>query len=138
MNNDNASPSDHDTGGPVIGLLHSIKQLLATLLSMTQTRMELFATELQSDIQRLGATLLWSLAALFALGIGCFLAALTLIFIFWDTHRVLVSICVTAAFFGFTLLAVLIVAKRLRDHPRLLQGTLTELQRDQEAFRTRP
>jgi uncharacterized membrane protein YqjE len=137
MNEDSAPPSNHDTGGPVIGLLHSIKQLLATLLSMAQTRLELLTTELQTDIQRLGATLLWSLAAVFALGIGCFLAALTLIFIFWDTHRVLVSVSVTAAFFGFTLLAIVIVAKRLRNHPRLLQGTLTELQRDQESLRAR-
>jgi len=137
MNDDSAPTSNHHMDGPVIGLLHSIKQLLATLLSMAQTRLELLTTELQTDIQRLGATLLWSLAALFALSIGCFLAALSLIFIFWDTHRVLVSICVTAAFFGFTLLAILIVAKRLRDYPRLLQGTLTELQRDQESLRPR-
>jgi uncharacterized membrane protein YqjE len=144
MNNDNEQPSDrrehrdggHD-GGPIIGLLHSIKQLFATLLAMGQTRLELLTTELQSDIQRLAVTLFWSLAALFTLGIGCFMAALALIFIFWDTHRVLVSICVTTAFFGFALLAVIIVNKRLRNQPRLLQETLKELQRDQDSLQTR-
>ena len=90
---------------------------------------------MQEDIQRLAVTLLWSLAALFALGIGCLLAALTLILVFWDTHRLLVSICVTCLFLGGGLLAVLIVAKRLHDHPRLLQGTSAELQRDQEVLR---
>src|SRR5690242_10495594 len=127
MNDDSVPQSNHDADGPVTGLLHAIKQLLATLLSMVHTRLELLTAELQTDIQRLGITLLWSLAALFALGIGCFLAALTLIFIFWDTHRTLVSISVTAAFFCLALLAILVVAKRLRDHPHLLQGTLTEL-----------
>lgn len=137
MNEDSDPQLQRDSTGPVTGVLHSIKQLLATLLSMAQTRLELLTTELQADIQRLGVTLLWSLAALFALGIGCLLAALTLIFIFWDTHRILVCISVTAAFFGFALLAVLIVAKRWRGHPRLLQATLTELQRDQKLLRTR-
>lgn len=137
MNEGSAQQSNHDAGGPMTGILHSIKQLLATLLSMAQTRMELFAIELQEDIYRLGVTLLWSLVALFALGMGCLLAALTLIFIFWDTHRVLVSISVTAVFFGGGLLAVLIVAKRLRDYPRMLQGITAELQCDQELLRAR-
>jgi len=148
MNNDDERQSDrrrghtsdrneHREGGPIIGLLYSVKQLLATLLAMAQTRLELLTTELQSDIQRLAVTLFWSLVALFALGIGCFLAALVLIFIFWDTHRVLVSICVTAAFFAFGLLAVIIVSKRLRNQPRLLQETLMELRRDQDSLNAR-
>jgi len=124
-------------GGPIINLLHSVKQLLSTLLAMAQTRLELLTTELQSDIQRLAVTLFWSLAALFTLGIGCFMAGLALIFIFWDTHRVLVSICVTASFFGFALLAISIVSRRLRNQPRLLQETLMELQRDSNSLKAK-
>lgn len=137
MSDDSNQQSRYAAGGPVISLLHSFKQLLATLLSMAHTRLELLATELQADITRMGGTLLWAFAALIALGIGCFLAALTLIFIFWDTHRVLVSVIVTAVFFGFALFAFLIIAKRMHDHPRLLQATLAELQSDQEALRVR-
>jgi uncharacterized membrane protein YqjE len=141
--NDHSNPqSQHDatdqTSGPVIGILHSVKQVLATLLSMVNTRLELFAIELQEEVQRIAVSLLWSLAALFALGIGCFLATLTLIIIFWDTHRVLVAISATAAFFGFALFAIWIVVKRVRNHPPLLQGTLSELKRDQEVLRSRP
>jgi len=132
-----SSHEDAHYGGPITGLLHSLRQLLATLLAMAQTRLELITTELQSDIHRLAITLFWSLAALFTLGIGCFMAGLALIFIFWDTHRVLVSLCVTAAFFGFALLAVMIVAKRLRNQPRLLQETLMELRRDHDALKSR-
>jgi len=138
MNDDSRQASSQDTGGPIIAILNSIKQLLSTLLSMVHTRLELLTTELQADIQRLGGTLLWSLAAVFAICIGCFLAALTLIFIFWDTHRVLVAISVTATFFGFSILAILIVVKRMRQHPRLLQSTLQELQRDQDLLRGKP
>jgi uncharacterized membrane protein YqjE len=131
--------SDHPfrSGGPIVNLLHSVKQLLATLLAMAQTRLELLTTELQSDIQRLAVTLFWSLAALFTLGIGCFMAGLALIFIFWDTHRVLVSLCVTAAFFGFALLAIMIVTRRLRNQPRLLQETLAELKRDHNSLKAK-
>jgi len=137
MNDDIDPQSQHDATGPVIGLLHSGKQLLATLLSMAHTRLELFTTELQDEVYRLASSLLWSLAALLALGIGCLLAALTLIIVFWDTHRVLVAISVTGAFFGFALLAALVVVTKARKHPQLLQGTLSELKRDQELLRSR-
>ena len=124
-------------GGPISGLLHSISQVLATLLGMAHTRLELFTAELQEEVQRAAMLLLWALAALFALGIGCFLAALSLIFAFWDTHRILVAVCVTAAFFAIALLAVLVVVKKLRKHPRMLQGTLSELKRDHDSLRAR-
>ncbi len=140
--NDHIDPhSQHDEAGPVSGpisgMLDSIKQVLATLLSMAQTRLELFTTELQDEVYRLAVSLLWSLAALFAFGISLFLAALTVIFIFWDTHRVLVSVIVTLAFLCLAALAARVATKRISQRPQLLQATLSELKRDQEILSSR-
>lgn len=123
---------DTSASGPIGGLLHSLTQVFATLVAMAQTRLELLTSELQEEIQRAALLLLWAFVALFAAGIGLFLLALVAIFAFWDTHRVLVSVLVTAAFFGIALFAVLHLRSRLRNKPRLLDATLTELSRDRQ------
>jgi len=118
--------------GPLGGLLNSLTQVFATLVAMAQTRLELLTTELQEEIQQAAQLLLWAFVALFAAGIGLFLAALVVIFAFWDTHRVLVSIIVTGVFFAIAAFAALHLSSKLRNRPRMLDGTLTELARDRQ------
>jgi uncharacterized membrane protein YqjE len=118
--------------GPLGGLLHSLTQVVATLVAMAQTRLELLTTELQEEIHRAAAVLLWAFVALFAAGIGLFLLALAAIFVYWDTHRVLVSALVTLAFFVIAAIAALCLRKQLRSRSRLLDATLSELARDKQ------
>jgi uncharacterized membrane protein YqjE len=124
--------SDGAPQGPLSGLLHSLTQVFATLVAMAQTRLELLTTELQQEIQQAAQVLLWAFVALFAAGIGLFLAALAVIFAFWDSHRVLVSIIVTGVFFAIAAGAALHLSSKLRSRGRMLDGTLTELARDRE------
>jgi uncharacterized membrane protein YqjE len=128
--------SEHDESkarsGPLGGLLHSLTQVVATLVAMAQTRLELLTTELQEEIHRAAAVLLWAFVALFAAGIGLFLLALAAIFAYWDTHRVLVSALVTLAFFVVAAIATLCLRKQLRGRSRLLDGTRSELARDKQ------
>jgi uncharacterized membrane protein YqjE len=126
------SSGSETPSGPLSGLLHSLTQVLATLVTMAQTRLELLTTEVQEEVQRAASLLLWAFVALFTAGIGLFLAALVLIFAFWDTHRVLVSVLVTLLFFGTAVFAALQLRKQLRTRPRLLDATLTELARDRQ------
>jgi uncharacterized membrane protein YqjE len=121
-----------EQAGPASRLLQSARQLLASVITIAQTRVELLTTELREEIQRVAQVMLWAFIALFTAGVGLFLAALVTIFIFWDTHRVLVSILVTACFFAIAAIAALILIAKLRDKPRLLQGTLTELAKDRD------
>lgn len=131
-------PTQHDaapgaqSGGPLNGLLQSATQMFATVVSIVQTRLELFTTELQEEIQSAAQLLVWTFIALFAAGIGLFLAALTVIFVFWDTHRMLAAIIVTTIFFVIAIVAGICLARKLRDKPRLLDATLTELARDRQ------
>lgn len=124
--------ADDAPQGPLGGLLHSLTQVFATLVAMAQTRLELLTTELQEEVQQAAQLLLWAFVALFAAGIGLFLAALVVIFAFWDTHRLLVSIIVTVVFFAIAAFAALYLSSKLRNKRRMLDATLTELARDRE------
>ena len=118
--------------GPISGLLHSLTQVVATLVVMAQTRLDLLTTELHEEIHRAASVLLWAFVALFAAGIGLFLLALVAIFAWWDSHRVLVSVLVTLAIFGIAAFAALYLRKELRGRPRLLDATRSEVERDRQ------
>jgi uncharacterized membrane protein YqjE len=116
--------------GPIGGLFRSLARLIATFVAIARTRLELLTTELQQEIHRVAEIMVWTVIALLAAGIGLFLLALVIVFVFWDTHRLLASVAVTAAFFAIALIAVLVLRAKLRSRPRLLEATLAELTTD--------
>jgi uncharacterized membrane protein YqjE len=116
--------------GPVAGLFRSLARLIASFVGIARTRLELLTTELQQEIHRVAQIMVWTLIALLAAGIGLFLLALVIVFVFWDTHRLLASVAVTSAFFLIALIAGLVLRAKLRSRPRLLEGTLAELATD--------
>lgn len=132
-----ADPQPEMVRGPLNGLLDSLTKVMATVLAMAQTRLELLTTEVQEEIRRGAGALLWAFVALFAAGIGLFMAALALVFVFWDSHRVLVSVLVTLMFFVVALVAVWRLRRMTRSKPRLLDATLSELQQDRTALEER-
>ena len=98
--------------GPISSLFKSLSNLLATFVAIAHTRLELLTTELQEEMHHIAEILMWSLVALLSAGIGLFLAALVVIFLFWDTHRLLASILVTAFFFLLALIAALTLRRK--------------------------
>jgi uncharacterized membrane protein YqjE len=123
--------------GPISTLFRSLSNLLATFVAIAHTRLELLTTELQEEMHRISAILMWSLIAVLAAGIGLFLAALVVIFVFWDTHRLLASIGVTSVFFLIALLAALTLRSKVRNRPPLLESTLAELAKDRRQIERR-
>ncbi len=118
--------------GPLSGLVHSLKNLVGTLLAMLQTRVELLTNDLQQEVHRVAELMVLALIALLAAGFGLLLTALVVIFVFWDTHRLLAAICVAAVFFVVAITATLMFTSKLRAKPRPLQATLAELERDRQ------
>jgi uncharacterized membrane protein YqjE len=116
--------------GPIGSLLRSLRNLLATAIAIGHTRLELLSTELQREIHEAAAILLWAAIALLAAGIGLFLLAILVVLVYWDTHRVLASVVVTAVFLAIAATAALVLRAKIRNRPRLLGGTLTELRKD--------
>lgn len=116
--------------GPVQSLFGSLAQLAATLVAVAQTRLQLLTTELQQEMYRIAGIMVWTVVAVLALGIGLFTAALVVVFIFWDTHRILASVLVTSLFFVIGIGALLVLRAKVKSKPRLLEGTLAELATD--------
>jgi uncharacterized membrane protein YqjE len=132
---DSDSSSEEPTpAGPVSGLFRSIAHLLANAIAIAHTRVELLSTELQQEVHRAAEIMVWTAVALLAAGIGLFLLALVVIFVFWDTHRLLASIAVTAVFFLIAGVAGLVMRAKVRAKPRLLDATLTELAKDRASL----
>ena len=127
--------------GPIASLFRSIAKLAATFVAIAHTRLELLTTELQQEVYRVAEIMVWTVVAVLAAGIGLFMAALVIVFVFWDTHRMLASIIVTSVFFLISLVALLVLRAKLKSKPPLLEGTLAELATDavhlKEAARAR-
>jgi uncharacterized membrane protein YqjE len=92
-----------------MGLLRSVGNLGATLVGIAHTRLQLLTTELQEEVQRAAHVLLWAAVALLAGMLAVFLGALTVIFYFWDTHRLLASLLVTGSLFALAGVAVVVL-----------------------------
>jgi uncharacterized membrane protein YqjE len=116
--------------GPASNLLHSSVRLLGNFLSIAQTRVDLLTTELQEEVQRAVRSLLAAFAALLAAIFGLLLLGLSVVIYFWDTHRLGAALGVAAVFLGGAAIAARIARNEIRERPRLLDATRSELERD--------
>ncbi|HEY4881370.1 MAG TPA: phage holin family protein [Steroidobacteraceae bacterium] len=125
--------------GPAINrFLDSLGQLLITAVEMVHTRLELVFTELQEALESLLGLIVWWLVTLAAGALSLLFGGLALIFVFWDTHRVLVAVLITSVFVLMTLVAGSIVLAKLRQQRSLFATTLTELAKDRAFLKAPP
>lgn len=122
---------------PVAGLFQSLNHFMATFVAIVHTRLELLTTELQEEVRQVGAILLWAFVAAFAAMMGLFLVALTVIFVFWDTHRLAASLGMVGLFVLVAVVAGLILRHKLTNKPPLLDDTLAELAKDRDQLKAR-
>ena len=122
---------------PVSGLFQSLSNFAGTLLAIAHTRLQLLTTELQEEVRQVGAILLWAFIAAFAAMMGLFLGALAVIFVFWETHRIAASLAMIALFLLIATGAGLMLARKLRDKPPMLDDTLAELAKDRDNLKAR-
>jgi uncharacterized membrane protein YqjE len=132
-----AREPDATSEGPIRGLFRSLTQLLATAIGIAQTRVELLSTELQEEVHRVAEIMVWTLVVLLSAGIGLFLLALLVIFVFWDTHRVLAAVSVTGVFAAVALIGGVVLRAKIKGKPRLLDATLSELAKDRASLLSR-
>ncbi len=108
--------------------------MLAGLVEIGHTRLQLAGTELEEERLRVAQLLLFATAALFFLGLGLVLFALLLVLLFWDSHRVLVLGAETILMLSIGAGLAGVWRHKARTKPRFLGATLTELQRDRETL----
>jgi uncharacterized membrane protein YqjE len=129
--------TDEDAPGPAARLLQSITRLAATLLGVVETRIDLLTTEISEDAARGIRILLWSVIALLAGFAALLFAGFAVIVFFRDTHPFAAASAVAATFLAIGACAALVSRRRLRDKPRLLDATRSELERDLAALKGR-
>jgi len=116
------------------GLLGSARRVLATLLEIGQTRLQIASTELEEERLRLAELMLWATFSLFFLGVGLVLASLLLVMLFWEGQRELVLATISAVFLIVGAWAGMTWRRKSRNKPALLATTIAEFKRDRAAL----
>ena len=132
-----APPTDTDamSGGSHVGALRG---LLAAGLDTLKTRLDLAAVEVELYLIRAVQMVLWAIAA-----VACGLLALvfglvSIVVALWDTHRMLGLLGGTGLFLILAVVFGAIGARTFRGRPPLLDGTLNQLEHDQNSARGTP
>jgi uncharacterized membrane protein YqjE len=108
---------------------------IGLLVTMIHTRLELAASDLESHFSATLAALALAFAAVVLSLVAFTFIGIVIIVAFWDTHRLIASLAVTAAYAGLALTCVMSARARWRRRPEPLAQTLHELALDREAVR---
>ena len=111
----------------------ALRRVIASLLGMTQTRLELAGVELAQARQSAVKTVLWSLLTALALSFASLFVCALVVALAWDSYRY-VAIAACIAF--YVVLAVYFYVQlkdTLAAQPPLFEATLAELDRDKQA-----
>ncbi|MFN7087871.1 MAG: phage holin family protein [Burkholderiales bacterium] len=117
---------------PSSGLLTSLRNLAATLIAAVQTRLELLATEVEEERLRLLQLMLGGALAIGFSALGVLMLTLAVVFLFWDTHRVLVTTLFAVFYLGIGIALWFVVAGRARARSRLFSTSIAEMAKDRQ------
>ncbi len=117
------------------GFLSPVKALAETIVAFVKTRLELLATEIEEERERLKQIILLSFVALFCACLGVLLLTLLVVVAFWETYRLYVLGGFVVFYFGLALVAVLALRKKVISRPKFLAATLSVLARDRESLK---
>jgi uncharacterized membrane protein YqjE len=127
---------DSGTGTGPRGFFDSLKALLASLVALLETRLDLISTELEEEEERFKEMIALGAIALFCAGLGILFLTLLIVVVFWDTHRFYVLGGFAFLYLGLGLIAGLILRKKALSKPRLFSATLSELAKDREQLKS--
>lgn len=115
------------------GLWASAQNLLATLVAIVQTRVELLATELEEEKRRLLSVMAWGAVAVLMACFGLVFLAVFVTVLFWD-DRVVVAGVIAVLFLASGGLAWWRVEQLLKASSGLLAASIGELDGDRQAL----
>jgi uncharacterized membrane protein YqjE len=112
------------------GLLASLRRLLATLVGIVETRIELLSVEIEEQALLFWQLLLLAAAILVFSGLALLAFSAWLLLLFWDNHPLAALGGLTLVYLAAALAALLGFRARCRTRPRLFATSLAELARD--------
>ena len=124
--------ADSAAGARTGGLLTSLKQLVATLVAVVKTRLELLASEVQAEKLRLTQLLLLCISALFFLACAVLLLTVLVVVALWDTHRLLAIGGFAALYLGMGVGFALAARARASAGTQLFVASLAEFEKDRD------
>lgn len=121
-----------EEAGHTESLLESLRNLAKTFIALVQTRIEIFASEVDEERARLGRILVLAVIAAFCLGLGVVLFVLLIAVVFWENSRLLAIAVLAGLFVLGGLAALLALRSAVRQRPKFLAATLAELRKDEK------
>lgn len=112
------------------GLLASVQNLLASLLGLARTRLDLLSTELEEALAHFALGIIVAVAAVLLATLGLAFAGAALLFAIAPEHRLLAASIIALVYLAVATGLVVVLAVRKR--PRMFEASLAELQRDRE------
>lgn len=126
-----------EDAGHTESLLESLRGVAKTFIALVQTRIEIFASEVDEERARFGRILTLAVVALFCLGLAVVLGVLLIAVLFWENNRLLALGILTGVFALGGLVALVALRSAVRDRPKFLSATLAELRKDQKELERR-
>jgi len=114
------------------GLLGSIKTLVATLVDVAHTRLQLLANEIEEEKLRLAQLLMFGVLTVLFFILGIIFLTLLVIVLFWDSDRILVIGCFAGAYLVLGIVCGGMTLKRASARSTLFAASLRELAKDRE------
>jgi uncharacterized membrane protein YqjE len=120
-----------------VGLLDSAQSMLAGVLSLARTRLELFGTELQEELTRLFFALLCALIVLLLGSLAVVFGGLSLLASLEPQYRAIAAGVLALLFLALAATALLSMRRLVRAKPRAFDASLAELESDYQALAPR-
>lgn len=119
------------------GLLRSLRNLLASLIALARTRLELLSTELEDERLRFLQLLALACAAAFFLALGAVMLTVFVLALFWDVNRVLAAFLLAVGWLALGVVLGIQVRNKAREKSRLFAASLAELAKDRDQLTSR-
>ena len=120
---------------PTDGIVRSGRRMLAILVSMVRTRLDLLAIELMEEKSRIWLMVVLTALALMFAGMALIMVSLLVIVAFWDENRLLAIGGLLAFYVAACAISLLVVRHKAKLGSKLFTHTLRELAQDSEELR---
>ena len=119
-----------EESGRAEGLFDSLRNLARTFVALVQTRIEIFASEIDEERTRLARIAVLAAVAALCIALAVILLVFFLVVLFWDTNRLLAIGALAGVFAVGGIAACLGLRAAVTQRPKFLSTTLAELRKD--------
>jgi uncharacterized membrane protein YqjE len=129
--------ADEQSENESLGLFASLRALLRRVIALLQTRAELFTTELEEEVTRLIALLIWSFVGVQCAIIGLTFVAVAVVLFIPEQYRAWIAGGIAVLFLGIAAAGGIFIKKIVGAKARPFDATLRELAKDRDRLKER-